>query len=439
MAFRKFSKPLAGLVHDRRGTVVLIFALALVPMLGVVGLSIDYTLAMVSKSRMQTALDAAALAGVRAARVVTSEKGGTLEKAKTAAAAAAQQYLATNLPNISYLGQPSNKVAFVIKDGNIDANLSYDANMTTSIARLFAIDSFRLRGQTAVSVSLPRYVNTYLLLDNSASMGLAATEASKGELRRLTKDLKWSVAKNCEFACHGPGPETVSTADIASKNNIKLRIHTLRDAAIEAVKSAEDAQRVPGQFKFEVRTFERQTTVQHAMSDDFSSLAKKLEAIDMTRNSTQGNTMLDKALETFAADLARTGATSGDGYLVDKPKIVVVLVSDGVSDDRTVDEYEWKKPLGDRAKPYSAALDTRACTDIKNRDVTLVAIETKFQAIPDNTSYIRFVQPWIPKISSQMKACASPDNYYLADNADTIHESFKTVFEKTVLPTRVTR
>jgi Flp pilus assembly protein TadG len=49
---------------DRRGNVLIIFALVTIPLVGAVGISVDYAKASQLQTRMQQALDAAALAGV---------------------------------------------------------------------------------------------------------------------------------------------------------------------------------------------------------------------------------------------------------------------------------------------------------------------------------------------------------------------------------------
>lgn len=51
-------------LRDRSANVAVIFAIALIPLLGAVGSAVDYTIASNQRMKMQTALDSAVLAGV---------------------------------------------------------------------------------------------------------------------------------------------------------------------------------------------------------------------------------------------------------------------------------------------------------------------------------------------------------------------------------------
>jgi len=60
--FQRLSRALLGLKKDLRGGVAPLFAIAAIPLLGVVGASVDYSRAVASKTAMQEATDATALA-----------------------------------------------------------------------------------------------------------------------------------------------------------------------------------------------------------------------------------------------------------------------------------------------------------------------------------------------------------------------------------------
>src|SRR5688572_20343995 len=73
---RVFSmRSLHSFLRDKRGNVAITFAVALVPIIGSVGAAIDYTRASTSRSRLQSATDAAALSSLLtspAARAATA-------------------------------------------------------------------------------------------------------------------------------------------------------------------------------------------------------------------------------------------------------------------------------------------------------------------------------------------------------------------------------
>jgi Flp pilus assembly protein TadG len=60
--------------RDERGAVVILFGLAVVPIMGLVGVGLDYARALGEKSGLQDAVDAAALAAVKTKTLQTSER-----------------------------------------------------------------------------------------------------------------------------------------------------------------------------------------------------------------------------------------------------------------------------------------------------------------------------------------------------------------------------
>jgi Flp pilus assembly protein TadG len=91
--YRKLLSTAERFNRDRTGVVAVIFALLLLPLIGLVGLATDYGMARASQGRLQATADAAALAGARAARTVLSETGGTQAEAIDAANSHANSYM----------------------------------------------------------------------------------------------------------------------------------------------------------------------------------------------------------------------------------------------------------------------------------------------------------------------------------------------------------
>jgi Flp pilus assembly protein TadG len=105
-------KRLREFLKDRRGVTALTFALLLVPIMGMTGLVVDYSIASNERSKLQDAADAAALAG---ASIFTGANA-------SAAEARARAYLKANL------GAEADTIAvtfkFDAKNHNVTANLS---------------------------------------------------------------------------------------------------------------------------------------------------------------------------------------------------------------------------------------------------------------------------------------------------------------------------
>ena len=71
---RKASSFIAGILADRRGVAAVFLAIALVPMIGAVGLAVDSSLGYLLKTRMAKSLDTAGLAAGRIALDANAEE-----------------------------------------------------------------------------------------------------------------------------------------------------------------------------------------------------------------------------------------------------------------------------------------------------------------------------------------------------------------------------
>jgi Flp pilus assembly protein TadG len=81
------AKALASLMRDRDGGIGIIFGLSLIPIVGLVGLGVDYGMAITNRARLDRAADAAALAAVVTAKAyvaANSSQSGVFDKAKAA-------------------------------------------------------------------------------------------------------------------------------------------------------------------------------------------------------------------------------------------------------------------------------------------------------------------------------------------------------------------
>src|ERR1044072_613403 len=65
---------LRNFIQDRRGAVAPIFALSIIPVIGLVGMAVDYSRANSIKAALQASLDATALAMARLAPTLTADQ-----------------------------------------------------------------------------------------------------------------------------------------------------------------------------------------------------------------------------------------------------------------------------------------------------------------------------------------------------------------------------
>lgn len=155
--------------QDHKGNVAIMFALAVVPVVGAMGAALDYSLANSYRTDMQKALDAAALA---VSKVMPMEQA-QLDKV-------AMQYFTASLGNHTLTNL---KVSVVPDQGH--AKLHASGYYEPGIAGLFGIDKFEVAVDSEARWGIGK-VEVALVLDNSGSM---AQHGRIGHLKKASHDL----------------------------------------------------------------------------------------------------------------------------------------------------------------------------------------------------------------------------------------------------------
>ncbi len=163
------------LLRERKSTAALLFALLIIPILGLVGIAIDYGLWNETEATLALAVNSAASNAVKvaAAADLAQDSNFLLE-----GQAAGVQWF-----NVS-IGQ-GNKAATVTaispvvtltaQGSTISANVTVTATIQSIFGVLFNVGYYNLSVAAAASVNTAPYLNVELLLDTSASMEVAAT------------------------------------------------------------------------------------------------------------------------------------------------------------------------------------------------------------------------------------------------------------------------
>jgi Flp pilus assembly protein TadG len=188
--------------RDRRGNIAVIFAIVLLPTLSAIGCATDYSLAARMKAKMQSAADAAAVAsisqnstGYLAATQMTSN--GSVSVAQTDA---------TNIFNGNLTGSGYtnlNVTSTVTKTGStLTSNVQFSADVPTVFMQVAGFPKLTISGNSTASASLPLYLDFYLMLDVSESMGLPSTDAEQTRLAAINPDMFSQYPSGCTLACH---------------------------------------------------------------------------------------------------------------------------------------------------------------------------------------------------------------------------------------------
>jgi Flp pilus assembly protein TadG len=189
--------------HDRKANVAVIFGIAVLPVLGFVGAAIDYSLATRMKSKLQSAADSAAVAsvsefsaGFNQAMKMTTD--GAVSNGVTEANAIFNGNAATitGYQNLSV-------TSTVTKTGaTLNSTVQWSAQVPVTFMKVLGWQTMTVGGSSTANASLPLYLDFYLTLDVSGSMGLPSTPAEALRMQSINPDNYKQYPTGCTLACH---------------------------------------------------------------------------------------------------------------------------------------------------------------------------------------------------------------------------------------------
>jgi len=199
---------MASFMHlGRRATVSLLFATALVPLLMLVGLAIDFGFYTEAQEQLNMAADASAMHAVRVA-IQLLQNGASQSAALAGGQEAGTQWFAAqlgNVPKAQAAFNPSCSPTGPIAGGvdsycvtmppitanQVTAQVNYSGVITTNFGRLFpdswaAWPNWGITGAATAVISTQTYNQFNFLIDDSSSMTIAATTAGITRMEQLT-------------------------------------------------------------------------------------------------------------------------------------------------------------------------------------------------------------------------------------------------------------
>ncbi|MGJ5021779.1 TadE/TadG family type IV pilus assembly protein [Bradyrhizobium oligotrophicum] len=194
---------IARFSRDSKANIAVTFALALLPILTAIGCATDYSMAMRMKIRLQSAADAASIAsisvnsaGYAAAMAMTSD--GTV----TAGVSEADNIFKGNASTFQGYTLTS-ETSTVTKSGStLTSQVQFTANVPATFLTVIGYQNLTVSGQSSSSVTLPLYLDFYLTLDVSGSMGLPSTSAEAQRMQAISPDNYRQYPTGCTLACH---------------------------------------------------------------------------------------------------------------------------------------------------------------------------------------------------------------------------------------------
>jgi Flp pilus assembly protein TadG len=413
--YARLVRCLRRFADDRRGAVAIIFTLSLLPLLGMVGAAVDYSRISNIRTKLEGGLDAGLLVAAKEAL----DKGETQvsrDRVEAVLRAVAGNSAQDVLNDVA--------VETVVRDGARRAVARYTAEVPTVFAPFVGMDRVALAGRAEITLERPTYTEIHLVLDVSASMGLAADDAGRRLLAIKTREVN---GEECTFACHmKDNPSHPKTnLQIAQENAIRTRVDVVRSVSnslLDDVKAAQgrtifgpDIYRV-GLYSFSGSGVD---------IGGARTLATPSASVEVVRPQISG-LQLDNATayKPMLANMTQTIGIGYDGSSAEKPRKFMILLTDGHDYG-----HDWNQ---------SKTIDPRDCEALKRNGVGLYVFNTKWVADWGNWAFDPIlgykVNPLgggtvFEALGQKLKECSSGEAYYFeGTDAAEIASTFRKIF-----------
>ncbi len=457
--------------RDRKANVAVITALTMVPIVFLLGMTLDFTQALRRKGQLDAAADAAAIAAVRPAMLMASDA--------VAADTANAIFMATAnslAPGLATIPTPTITVTDVGLQRTVA--VSYNAASLNNFPMLLMNSvSWPINGSATAKAGSAPNMNFYLLMDDSPSMAIGATATDITNLIAATASQPGG-SKSCGFACHETniaadgGGATRDNLSIARANNITLRIDLVTSAVNQLLNTWSNCPQtgISGgvmqcmsalnnttykaalyTFDLGLNTLQTLTTPTTAGTkvnnialmpvDHHNCVFAGCSSTNAANPTTDHGTDIAGALSTLNASMPTPGL--GSNAAGDTPQEVIFLVTDGVEDKIVANAAACPNAtLATTFKRCQQPLDTSICTTIKNRGIKIAILYTEYLQlktpnipVTDNW-YMTWVDPYDTptsangQIATNLKACASPGFFSDVQTGGDISQALTDLFIK---------
>jgi Flp pilus assembly protein TadG len=469
--------------RDRRGNVAMMYALALPVLMFAAGLAIDFTHAAQVRTELNAAADAAVLAALTPSM---------MQQSNATAQTAALNMFNGEIANISSLAAGQTNVTISVTNPSNNTlerivTVSFTAQNSNIFAGILGAATMTLYGTSTASASIAANINFYMLLDNSPSMALPATQAGITQMENLTPQ-----QGSCAFACHQASTNNGDSAGnpclsssgnytnptltssgrtggntycastqgsqiddfaLARLNGVQLRLDALSTGISDLMTDAHNAQQLaastPPVYQFGAYMMDSSWQIGMSSSNNYNQL------MALTTNYVSGwstaapnfTVMQYYANNAECGNSACTSSGGGGDYATnydnalgamntimpnpgngtnvtgDTPQEVLFFVTDGVEDEVN---STCSQPLsGNRCQ---APIDPTLCTTIKNRGIRIAILYTDYYQVTANSWYEQWIAPFQPNISTALQSCASPNLFYDASIGTDLGSALQTLF-----------
>ncbi len=488
-----------GIFEGRGGNTALIFALIAPLLVLMSGAGVDLTDAYMRQASLQQAADAAAVGAV-----ARSSPGYQAAVKMTSDGAVPDSVTATNTQAIfnadwrnpsdttvsALAGSACGGGTLVCRSTNtsgttvsttVSSKITVSGTFTPTLLAFFGQKSIKLSATSTASDNVPAFIDFYMLLDNSPSMGLGAETADINTLVNVIT-VNQAADPRCAFACHSDDASydsydkviaynLAATASNQTKGTniplVNLRINEVASATSSLMSTASATESLNGQapppsncgskcvtsefrvalYDFGLKAYMTSPTplpyqvspltydlngqsAQSALQVQLQTVPTQNTAYDGYNDDT--DTDLDTMMTNLGAIILPTGGSAGSGLTSATPQKVLFMVTDGMND---------KSPTNRKMGPINQA----TCTALKTQGIKIAILYTTY--IPSSISSdgwsVANVLPLISptdSVGAAMQSCASPGLYQaVAPDGVGIQAAMASLFQTVVASVRIVR
>ncbi len=406
---------LRRLLRNQDGNISAIFAMTLVPVMALIGMGVDFTLAAKRKAQLDVLTDSAALAAVTPAMLASTD---------AASVTAATTFFNSQVTSIAGIGGVTLTVTPVDSGLFRTVTVSYQTSTSTMFGNLVGKSQLPLTGSSSATASVPPNIDFYLLLDNSPSMAIAATTTGINTMVANTPD-------KCAFGCHESDTSPNDYYGLARRLGVTLRMDLLAQATSNLMTTAKNtAANNNSNYRAAIYTFNigfnTVTSLTSALSSAQSQAANiALYEVPYQNWNNDAITNYTNAMTQINNIMPNPG--NGTNQAGDTPQEVLFIVTDGVEDQMVG---------GSRVQ---SQMSNSYCTTIKNRGIRIAVLYTEYLPLPTNSWYNTYINPFQPNIGSNLQNCASPGLYFEVSTNQDISSALNTLFNTAVATAHLTK
>ncbi len=464
-------------LRDRAANVALITGLAAVPLVGLLGFAIDYSVALSDKARLDAAADAATMVAITTAKNIINAQNGSLTSPTDAVSVGEAQGLKAfkaNAGSVAFASVPTPTITVTPSGGGktLTGKVTYATPITNNFSKILGIATTPVKGTSVSTLTLARYQDFYLLLDVSGSMGLPANASGQNALQAINHDDDSSDGyTGCQFACHFSG---YSGYNLARSNSIQLRADAVANAVCQLLQTAQTQEAnasvgLPQQYRVGIYPFIVNMGTFYSISTDLATARQNVignsnpcsasnptsaigNLLDSGASAPVGTLTADtKSLgsggthfDTVLSEMSTTIPDSvvGDGSTTSSRQPFVFIVTDGMNNSQT---YPFTgsnpQPMG---SPSPAASVCSALTNrtVNGNKITVAVLYIQYTALTYKQD------PWgenaatniaIPNVPTALQRCASPGYYFPATTPAEINTAMQTMFAQATQIARISQ